>query len=256
MIRLLLLLLWIGLLTKRPRPPDGGDEPGPGPRPKRPKGGNSENVAAVQAGARRQLQQGQPNTGQTVDGRYYDPNLPPGWYRKDGRVRDDKGNYAKDPNASPTTHNRGNQYPHDYSPKTHDTMVQRWTDQGRNPEQYGYHMDENGTLRDANGDRVPRDQLTWKDKDGNPVEYYSKNPDGSIRTDRLGKPIVNLTYDHKPSIVEHWINHGHDQSAGDRAKYYDDPNNMTPMGRGPNGSDGATNGMSFSDAEPGDNHSW
>jgi hypothetical protein len=147
------------------------------------------------------------------------------WRDENGRMRGPDGRFIGDPFAPDTGHSRDTEYPSGYRQGTHDEMAAQWTDEGQA---------NGGPPVDANGNRIPRDQLTWRDADGNPVPYYDQN----------GK--TNLTYDHDPPVVDHWNNGGgNNMSRQDRADYYNDPDNLTPMSRSQNSSDGARIGQTY-----------
>jgi len=140
--------------------------------------------------------------------------LPPGHYRDaDGNVRGPDGRYANDPFAPPRPHNRDAEYPSGYRQSTHDDMAARYTDEGRA---------QGGVPRDANGDRIPRDQLTWRDAQGRRVPYDQ------------------LTYEHRTPVVEHWNSEGHNASQAARNDWYNDPRNLVPMTRSQNSSGGGS----------------
>jgi hypothetical protein len=122
---------------------------------------------------------------------------------------------------------RGNQYPHGYSQATHDHMTQHYTEEG---------LAQRRAPRDAAGNRIPRDQLHWFDRDGNPVPH----------------PV---TYDHEPSAAQHWNTNGRDSPRADRNDWHDDPAHLNPMTKGPNSSKGATSGDRF-DQTTGPNYSY
>jgi len=55
-----------------------------------------------------------------------------------------------------------------------------------------------------------------------------------------------LTYDHDPAVVEHWNEHGgNNMSREQRADYYNNPDNLTPMSRSQNSSEGAKIGKTY-----------
>jgi hypothetical protein len=138
--------------------------------------------------------------------------LPPGHYRDaDGNVRGPDGRYATDPYAPPRPHNRDSEYRDGYRQSTHDEMAARYTDEGQA---------QGGVPRDAAGNRIPRDQLTWRDERGRVIPYDQ------------------LTYDHHTPVVEHWNTEGHNTSRSDRNDWYNDPDNLRPMSRSQNSSEG------------------
>jgi len=120
-------------------------------------------------------------------------------------------------------------------------MAARWTDEGRA---------QGGPPVDADGNRIPRDELTWRDADGEEIPFYDEN----------GK--TNLTYDHDTPVVEHWNGAddalsdapaGKDMSRADRADAFNDPDNLTPMSRSDNSAKGG-NGQTYGQ-ETGPNYS-
>ncbi|MFD4477473.1 DUF6531 domain-containing protein [Streptomyces sp. NPDC058471] len=121
------------------------------------------------------------------------------------------GRYAPDPNRPDTRHNRSSEYPHGYWPETHEDMVTRFTDEGRAA---------GGWPLNASGERIPRNELTWRN-----------NADEIIPSDVL-------TYDHNPRVVEHWNQTGHDSDYATREAWYNDTTDMEPMTRADNGRDG------------------
>ncbi|MFE9648101.1 DUF6531 domain-containing protein [Streptomyces sp. NPDC006365] len=127
--------------------------------------------------------------------------------------RNGLGRWERDPDAPATQHNRSSEYPHGYWPETHEDMVTRFTDEGRAA---------NGWPLDENGNRIPRDQLTWRNNAGEVIPG-----DSAI-----------LTYDHNPRVVEHWNETGHNSSYADREAWYNDTTDMEPMTRADNGRDG------------------
>ncbi|WP_406355798.1 DUF6531 domain-containing protein [Streptomyces sp. NBC_01635] len=131
------------------------------------------------------------------------------------RMRNKKGQYAKDPDAPETRHNRSSEYPHTYWDSTHEDMVTRFTDEGRNAG--GWPIDP------KTRQRIPRDQLTWRNSAGEIVDADSKV----------------LTYDHNPRVVEHWNSVGYNTDYATREAWYNDTTDMEPMSRADNGRDGA-----------------
>ncbi|MFD9463705.1 DUF6531 domain-containing protein [Streptomyces sp. NPDC060027] len=123
------------------------------------------------------------------------------------------GRYAVDPNAPATSHNRSSEYPHSYWDSTHEDMVTRFTDEGRSA---------GGWPMDRNGNRIPRDQLTWRNNAGEIIPG-----DSTI-----------LTYDHNPRVVEHYNQTGYNTSYAERETWYNNTTDMEPMTRADNGRDG------------------
>ena len=150
------------------------------------------------------------------------------------RLRAKNGQFAKDPNAPADVHNRSTEYPHDYDPATHEAMVKKWTVEGV--------TQDTGTPVDEHGVAIPRDKLNWFDANGQPVPFYK---DGT----------TNLTYDHNPSVVEHWNTEGFDQTAAQREAWYNKTDDMEAMSRSENSSKGAKETYQYSDKAPGPNYS-
>jgi hypothetical protein len=96
-------------------------------------------------------------------------------------------------------------------------MAANFTDEG---------VAQGGVPVDANGVRIPRDQLTWRDPLGNEIPFYDAN----------GK--VNLTYEHLDPVVDHWNSTGYNTNRPARNDWYNDPNNLEPMTRAQNSSGG------------------
>jgi hypothetical protein len=102
----------------------------------------------------------------------------------------------------PGAHDRSTEYPSGYRERTHDAMAARYTDEG---------IRQGGVPVDANGRKIPHDQLTWRDEQGRRIPYHE------------------LTYDHHPPVVQHWNSGGRDMSRADRANWYNDPDHLRPM---------------------------
>ncbi len=146
-----------------------------------------------------------PPAGTTVGGRPPGEGaLPPGHrYDAEGYVRGPDGRYARDPNHVPGARDRSTEYPSGYRESTHDAMAARYTDEGQS---------RGGVPVDANGKRIPHDQLTWRDEQGRRIPYNE------------------LTYDHRPPVVDHWNNGGgRDMSRPERIDWYNDPDHLRPM---------------------------
>ena len=110
-------------------------------------------------------------------------------------------------------------------------MITRYTDEGRAA---------GGWPRDADGNRIPPDQLTWRDAYDEKIDYY--DPNGH----------TNLTFDHQVAVVDHFNDGatvtnpdtgetityppGRDSSRVSRADFYNDSNNLVPMSRRENSS--------------------
>jgi RHS repeat-associated protein len=130
-------------------------------------------------------------------------------------------------------HSRASEYPSGYRDGTHDAMAARFTEEG---------IAQEGVPVDAEGNRIPNEDLHWQDADGNPIPYHDE--DGN----------TNLTYDHQTSSVEMWNDGatttnpetgetttyppGRDSDRATRNDFYNDPNNLTPMSRSDNSSKG------------------
>jgi hypothetical protein len=90
---------------------------------------------------------------------------------------------------------------------------------------------------DAHGVEIPRDQLNWLDAENRPI------------------PFGELTYDHNPPVVRHWIDEGYDQSRAERADWYNNTDDMEAMTRSENSRRGAMLDEEYSERAPGPNHS-
>jgi hypothetical protein len=146
--------------------------------------------------------------------------LPPGHlYDAEGFVRGPDGRYARDPNHVPGTRDRSTEYPSGYRQSTHDQMAARYTDEGRAA---------GGVPVDAQGRRIPPEQLTWRDEQGRRIPYDQ------------------LTYDHRPPVVEHWNSGGRDMSRADRIDWYNDPSHLRPMRGADNSAAGGRLRMRYS----------
>jgi hypothetical protein len=232
----------------RPRPGGGGDGPsttgdgsstgGPGGGPRR--GGADTvrpagNVSQAQDGIQDVATRGR--SGGAEDESTYTPaadgadsDLPPGYTRDDeGNLRGPDGRYASDPNRIPPAYNRDSQYPGGYRQSTHDEMIIRYTDEG---------SALGAVPRDANGDRIPRSQLTWRDQYGEIID----------------DPGTNLTYEHRTPVVEHWNTQGYNQSRPERIDFYNDLDNLVPMHRSENSSGGGSMTTRYRQ-DPGDDYS-
>ena len=128
-------------------------------------------------------------------------------------------------------HSRSSEYPSGYRRETWEVMITRHTDEGRAA---------GGWPRDADGNRIPPDQLTWLDANDQEIPFYEEN----------GR--TNLTFDHQVAVVDHCNDGatvtnpdtgqtityppGRDSSRASRADFYNDPNNLVPMSRPENSS--------------------
>ncbi|MFB9433347.1 RHS repeat domain-containing protein [Streptoalloteichus tenebrarius] len=90
---------------------------------------------------------------------------------------------------------------------------------------------------DPSGVPIPRNQLTRVDANGNII------------------PFEELTYDHNPAVVQHWIESGHNQTRAQREAWYYQTDNMEAMSRSENSRRGAMLKERFSDRPPGPNYS-
>jgi hypothetical protein len=70
------------------------------------------------------------------------------------------------------------------------------------------------------GTKLPRKSLTWRDIDDEIIEGQ-------------------VTYDHKPFVVDHWNDVGRFQSRAERRAWFDNPDHLTPMALIPNSREGA-----------------
>lgn len=155
-------------------------------------------------------------------GNPWDQTDPLGLARHDFRQN---GSFAVDPNKPPApTHTRSTEYPHGYSDATHEAMVIKWTDQGRKLGAWP---------TDSKGNRIPKEKLTWRDANGKKLKIGTANKD-------------TLTYDHQPKVVDHWNAAGKNTDKATRAAWFDDPDHLTPMLKGPNSSDGAKTDSTYS----------
>ena len=146
------------------------------------------------------------------------------------------GRFARDPVNPPTGHNRSTEYPKDYWDSTHEHMVRNFTVEAADPAQA---KDAAGWPVDSSGNRIPRENLTWLDAEGNELDLAAGG---------------GLTYDHEPPVVQHWINEGHNQSYAEREAWYNKTDGMTPMTRAENGRKGALEEGRYAHASPGPNY--
>jgi hypothetical protein len=68
-------------------------------------------------------------------------------------------------------------------------------------------------------------------------------------------PFSELTYDHNPAVVQHWVQEGYDQSRAQREAWYNQTDDMEAMTRSENSSRGAQLSERYSDQQPGPNYS-
>ncbi|WP_369008416.1 RHS repeat-associated core domain-containing protein [Streptomyces otsuchiensis] len=127
-------------------------------------------------------------------------------------VRGPNGRFAPNPNATPIVHNRDSEYPRSYRQTTHDAMATQWTDEGRRAQ---------GVPVDAQGQRIPRDQLTWRDSRGRLI------------------PVDQLSYEHREAVVDHWNRVGYNSNRTVRLDFYNNAGDMEPMNLSQNSSQGA-----------------
>ena len=220
-------------MTGRPRRPRSGD--GDGTTPRRPRTTTpATSVRQAQQSVTTAAQKGRPSGGTGTPGIGHNSSrfrrrpgenneLPPGhYYDAQGYVRGPDGRYARDPNHVPNTHDRTTEYPRRYRESTHDAMAARYTDQGRA---------QGGVPVDRHGNKIPHDQLTWRDERGRRIPYD------------------DLTYDHRPPVAQHWNDGGNNTGRAGRADWYNDPAHLRPMrGSGPDGNfaEGARSGLRYS----------
>lgn len=145
------------------------------------------------------------------------------------------GQWARDPSLPPAdhVHNRGTEYPSDYWESTHDAMAAKWTVEGRT--QGGVPVDENGV-------KIPRDELTWMDRDGEVIPFYD------------AEGHTNLTYEHVPPVVQHWLEEGYNMTDEERKQWYNKTDDMEAMSRSKNSSGGGKEEGRYAKQEPGPRH--
>ncbi|CAM5472728.1 hypothetical protein SALBM217S_10050 [Streptomyces griseoloalbus] len=94
---------------------------------------------------------------------------------------------------------------------------------------------------DKHGNKIPRDQLTWFDSNGD-IIWDPSNP-GS-------KPFhETVTYEHKEAVVDHWNREGRNTDRAARNDFYNDPANMEAMDKAKNVERGRDDGGAV---QPGD----
>ncbi|MFD7795839.1 DUF6531 domain-containing protein [Streptomyces sp. NPDC059759] len=145
------------------------------------------------------------------------------WIDPLGLYRDpDNGEYARDPNAPETAHNRKSEYPSGYRESTHDEMAKNWTNEG---------IAQGERPLDSAGRKIPRDQLTWFDGNGD-IIWDPSNPGP--------KPFSEtVTYEHREAVVDHWNREGRLTGRATRNDFYNDPDNMEAMEKSKNSRGGA-----------------
>ncbi|MEV3954982.1 DUF6531 domain-containing protein [Streptomyces albogriseolus] len=147
----------------------------------------------------------------------YVPN-PHVWSDPLGLYWQDPGNgmrFGRDPDLpeGERQYTRDNQYPSTYRTSTHDEMVRRFTDEGRAI---------NGVPRDpVSGERIPRDQLTWRD--GNNQVIWDPNADNDRPFHRT------VTYEHRNPVVVHWNTQGRFTDRTARNDFYNRTSHLEPM---------------------------
>jgi RHS repeat-associated protein len=122
--------------------------------------------------------------------------------------------FGRDPNLpeGDREYTRDNQYPSGYRTSTHDYMVENYTDEGRAI---------SGVPRDDDGQRIPRDQLTWRN--GNDEVIWNprgNNPEPFHRT---------VTYEHLDPVVQHWNREGRFTDRATRNDFYNNTDHLEPM---------------------------
>ncbi|MEV5952754.1 RHS repeat-associated core domain-containing protein [Streptomyces sp. NPDC051987] len=160
------------------------------------------------------------------------------WIDPLGLYRDeDNGQYARDPDAPETAHNRKSEYPSSYRESTHDEMAKNWTLEG---------VDQDARPVDARGNKIPREDLTWFDSKGD-IIWDPKNP-GS-------KPFhETVTYEHTQPVVDHWNSTGYDTGRATRNDFYNDASKMEAMEKSKNSRGGALMDARYRQ-DTGDNYS-
>ncbi|MFD3379728.1 MULTISPECIES: RHS repeat-associated core domain-containing protein [unclassified Streptomyces] len=107
---------------------------------------------------------------------------------------------------------RSNQYPSEYRTSTHDYMVENYTDEGRAA---------GGVPLDSNDQRVPRDQLTWRNGNDELIwDPHAENPKPFNRT---------VTYEHLDPVVQHWNREGRFSDRATRNDFYNNTDHLEPM---------------------------
>ncbi|MDJ0340845.1 hypothetical protein QMK19_18865 [Streptomyces sp. H10-C2] len=126
--------------------------------------------------------------------------------------------FGRDPALPPEPeggreYTRNNQYGTDYRTSTHDHMTEHYTDEGRA---------QGRAPLDADGNRMPRDQLNWYDGKGRKIwDPTAENP----------KPFhQTVTYEHKDPVVDHWNREGRFTDKAARKDFYNKVSDMEPMG--------------------------
>ncbi|MFC6066479.1 RHS repeat-associated core domain-containing protein [Streptomyces ochraceiscleroticus] len=152
---------------------------------------------------------------------------PYSWIDPLGLVWQDPNNgmrFGRDPSLppGPRQYTRENQYPGGYRQTTHDHMTQHYTAEGRA---------QGRAPLDANGSRIPRDQLTWYNgRDEVIWNPQANNPKPFHKT---------VTYEHRDPVVNHWNNNGRFTDRPTRNNFYNDVRHMEPMHWSENSSGGA-----------------
>ncbi|MEV3938322.1 hypothetical protein AB0K52_20390 [Glycomyces sp. NPDC049804] len=209
-------------------------------------------------------------------GRIPEDKLPEKWgYDSNGTLHDENGWKVAHPDERNQSL-RTKYYPDGFSPETHQKMIQTYTVEGRKSEgetgtipaaqvpdgkqpadgwktapPIDYEVRDGVPVDTSTGKPVPRERLTWSsDAEGNnPVPYYRENSNGQV--------VTNLQYDHNTPAAQHWHEHGHDMPYDKRAEWFDNPENLTPMGAKENAGKGAesSSGERYTYSKtPGDNY--
>ncbi|PWI17449.1 hypothetical protein DI272_27280 [Streptomyces sp. Act143] len=122
--------------------------------------------------------------------------------------------FARDPSLpeGDREYTRENQYPSGYRQSTHDYMVENYTDEGQAL---------GGVPRDDNGQRIPRDQLTWRNGNDQVIwDPRAENPRPFNRT---------VTYEHLDPVVKHWNREGRFSDRATRNDFYNNTDHLEPM---------------------------
>jgi hypothetical protein len=191
-------------------------------------------------------------------GKIPEDKLPEGWgYDKNGTLHDENGWKVAHPDEKNQSL-RNKYYPDGFSPETHREMIRTYTAEGRQPEgttgtipaaqvpdgkqpapgwrtadPIDYEIRNGVPVDTATNNPVPRERLTWStDTEGNnPLPYYRENSNGEV--------VTNLQYDHNTPAAQHWNEHGYNQTYEQRAEWFDNHENLTPMGAKENAGKGS-----------------
>ncbi|MFD0967365.1 hypothetical protein [Plantactinospora endophytica] len=185
-------------------------------------GGHTQVQAAFDAGRVGNASAASSTTQSPVHSTITGEELPEGYkYDANGRLHGPDGGYAKDPTAPPGAHNRDSEYPGGYRESTHDEMARRYTVEGAAAGEWP---------RSPTGERIPRDQLTWLDDNGEVIDV----PDGD-----------EITYEHNKPVVQDWNDNGRFNTRQYRNDWYNNVDNLQPMLRSENSRGGATLGLRY-----------